>query len=237
MNTVIINCQNISKTYSEIKALRGISISVKEGEAVAIVGANGAGKSTFFNILLGLLKADEGYCSILGVNPEKITCETREMIGFIADHASPIPWASSHDLAKLYSRIYSNWDQEKYKYLIKTWKIDENRRLQQLSKGQKRLAEISLVTSINPKILLLDEPFDGLDAVMRIKIQKLLRDLQITRNTTILYATHILSELSATADRMIIMRSGTIVYDQKICSNAGSPEEIFKALYHEEISQ
>ncbi|HEX2958963.1 MAG TPA: ABC transporter ATP-binding protein [Chitinispirillaceae bacterium] len=231
----IINCSNITKTYGDVDALRGVSISVNRGESVAIAGANGAGKSTLFNILLGLLKPEQGSSSIAGINSTEITCEIREIIGFIADHASPVPWASPHDLAKLYSKIYSNWDQARYKEFITTWKIDEFRRLQQLSKGQKRLAEIALILSINPEVLILDEPFDGLDAVMRIKIQKLLRNIQVTRNTTILYATHILTELPFVADRMIVMRLGRIVYDQKISSDNNSPDSIFKELYQEEL--
>jgi ABC-2 type transport system ATP-binding protein len=236
MPQVIIEFRNIVKTYCGVKVLNDISFVVEKGEAVAVVGANGSGKSTLFNILLGLLKPDEGSCSIFGIDSEKIISATRGRIGFIADHAGPVSWASAYDLAKLYSKIYSRWDKDRYADLIRTWRIDEYRRLNQLSKGQKRLAEIALIVSINPDILILDEPFDGLDAVMRIKIQKLIRDLHTNENMTIMYATHILTELPLVADRMFVLRQGNIVYDRQIDSASGSPEGIFKELYHEELS-
>lgn len=231
----IINCKNISKSFVTIPALKDISFSVNEGESIALVGANGAGKSTLFNIILGLLKPDEGSCSILDTTSELLTPDDRGKIGFIADHAGPIPWASTHDLATLYSKLYFNWDKKKYEHIIKTWNIDIYRRLNNLSKGQKRLAELALITAIQPKIMVLDEPFDGLDAVVRINVQKFLVNLQQKERITILYATHIISELSSVANRMIVLKSGNLVYDQPITNDTESPDAIFRKLYVMEI--
>lgn len=235
-NDIVISCSNVSKTFITIKALANISLIVHRGESVALVGANGAGKSTLFNILLGLLQPDDGTCSILGVDTEKITPDIRAAIGFIADHASPVPWASSDDIARLYSSLYLKWSNELYSELMTSWSIDRTRRLNQLSKGQKRLAEIALTAAVQPDIIILDEPFDGLDAIMRIQIQRLLRQFQKEKNVTILYATHILSEIYSVADRMIILRNGTIMHDSMLKEGMESPENVFIRLYNAELA-
>jgi ABC-2 type transport system ATP-binding protein len=232
---VAISCNNVSKSYLTVKALGGISMVIKKGESVALVGANGAGKSTLFNILLGLSNPDEGASSVLGVTSDKITPAIRSRIGFIADHAGPIPWASSNDIAGLYSSIYPKWNKHLYLELMDSWMLDPARRLNQLSKGQKRLAEIAITTATEPDIIILDEPFNGLDAVMRIQIQRLLRKLQKDTNVTVLYASHILTELSSVADRMVVLRHGRIVYDNIITGDDQSPQNIFINLYNEEI--
>jgi ABC-2 type transport system ATP-binding protein len=233
--TEVISCRAVTKAYGTIRALQNISLSINEGESVAVVGANGAGKSTLFNIMVGLLQPDDGTCSIAGTASGQLAPQHRAKIGFIADHAGPIPWATSHDLAQLYAKIYPKWDQKRYEQVIASWKIDSYRRLKNLSKGQKRLAEIALVTAIQPALLILDEPFDGLDAVMRIKIQKLLRDLQEKMNTTILYATHIVTELSSVADRMVVLQNGNLIYDQPLTCGGESPDVLFRKLYAVEI--
>jgi ABC-2 type transport system ATP-binding protein len=231
-----ISCSNVSKTYLTINALVDVSIVIQKGESVAFVGANGAGKTTLFNILLGLLRPDDGFCSILGVPSEKINPQIHAQIGFIADHAEPIPWASSDDIARLYSSLYPKWNKKLYLDLMDSWKLDTGRRLNQLSKGQKRLAEIAITAATEPDIIILDEPFNGLDAVMRIQIQRLLRRLQKENNVTVLYATHILTELFSVADRMIVLRQGRVVYDSVLKEDKETPENTFIRLYNEEIS-
>jgi ABC-2 type transport system ATP-binding protein len=234
---LIVECKQISKYYGKVQALNLVSINIKEGESVAIVGANGAGKSTLFNIILGLLKPDNGICSIFCINSNSIKPSHRANIGFIADHASPVPWASSSEIANLYSKIYPNWSRINFENAVNDWSIDKNKRLMDLSKGQKRLAEMALIIGINPRILILDEPFDGLDAIMRIKTQNLLRTMQKERKTTILYATHILTELSIVADRLIVLKRGNVVYDQSIKCSQNTPENIFREHYFAEIAE
>lgn len=231
----IIRCKDIHKSYATLNALSKIEIEIEQGESVAIIGANGAGKTTLFNIMLGLLRPTTGYCEICGVQSSMITPKIRENIGFVADHASPIPWATTSDIAKLYSSLYKKWNKKLFLENMEAWGVDAYRRMNQLSKGQKRLAEIALITATNPEVLILDEPFNGLDAVMRITIQRLLKKLQNENKMTIVYATHIITELPSIADRMIVLRYGEKLFDKKLSAFNESPEEVFVHLYREEL--
>lgn len=236
MNNEIIICSKITKYYITLKALSDVSFTIKEGESVALVGANGSGKTTLFNIILGLLKPQEGICTVLGTDSRNIPPEIRAQTGFVSDSAGFLPWATTNEIAGLFSSLYPQWNRDKYLELIDFCRVDPYRRLNRLSKGQKRLAEIALAGSIQPKIMILDEPFNGLDAVMRIRIQNMLREFQKQQGMTILYATHILSELSSVADRMIILRSGEIVYDDVIKNSDMSPGTVFEKYYSKDIS-
>jgi ABC-2 type transport system ATP-binding protein len=231
----VIRADKLTKTYVTAPALKAVSFDVCAGESVAILGANGAGKTTLFNLLLGLLAPDVppdgGSCTVLGVPGDRLTPETKARIGFIADHAGSIPWATVKDLARLNRGLYPGWDQERYLRLVGDWDIDAGRRMNALSKGQKRLAEFALTLSHHPDLLVLDEPFNGLDAVMRIRVQSLLRQMQKHDGTTILYATHILSEVTEVGDRMIVLRKGEIVTDVRLADLRESVEQCFVRLY------
>jgi ABC-2 type transport system ATP-binding protein len=231
----IISCRNIVKFYDSVKALSDVSFSVEQGESLSVVGANGAGKTTLFNIIMGFNRPDEGVCKIFGTNTEQITPSLREKIGLIADHASPVPWASANDIARLYSSLYKGWNKDIFLENVALWKIDIYRKLNQLSKGQKRLAEIALVVATVPQLLILDEPFNGLDSVMRISIQRLLKKMQKQDKMTIVYSTHIISELSSVADRMLVLRSGMNVFDRRLSDFSEKPEEIFVRFYSNEL--
>jgi ABC-2 type transport system ATP-binding protein len=232
----MIQFDNITKHFGTITALQSVNLCISQGESVAVVGANGAGKTTLFNIALGLVSPDEGRCTILGSRSNAFTPAMREQVTFVADHASPVPWASSEDIAKLYTHLYTKWNQKTFHQLTSSWNIDISRKLNALSKGQKRLAEIALVVACRPEIIILDEPFNGLDPVMRIQIQRLLRSMQQEQNTTILHATHILTEIRTLADRMVIVRAGEISSDIILKDTAADPTHLFTEFYSNEIN-
>jgi ABC-2 type transport system ATP-binding protein len=234
-SNIIIKACVLTKKYISTVALDSFSLEISKGEFVALLGANGAGKSTFIRIILGLELPEapplSGESKLLGQNSKALHPETREKIGYISDDAGPVAWASADDIARFYSTIYKRWDYALYKDFTQKMNLDTNKKLKNVSKGQKRLMEFALVLSYHPQLLILDEPFNGLDAVNRIVLQDLLKKMQAENKLTVLYTTHVLDEVNRLADRLVIIRSGKKVHDQKIDGCGDSVETIFRHHY------
>ncbi|UCE18812.1 MAG: ABC transporter ATP-binding protein [Gemmatimonadota bacterium] len=222
-----IEVSNLSKTYITVKALRSVSLSVDRGESVGLVGANGAGKTTLLHILMGFLPFDEGSVKILDKPSARLDAATKERIGFVAEETGLLPWATLMDMAELYKNLYPTWDEDMLDRFIDEWDIVTDKRMRSMSKGQKRLAELALCFSCNPEILVLDEPFVGLDAVMRFSVLSAMKTLNAQQRTTIFYSSHILSDIEKIAKRVIFIRGGKISLDEQIASLKSSVEETF----------
>ncbi|MBN2542069.1 ABC transporter ATP-binding protein [bacterium] len=237
MNANIIDVKNLTKRYINFVALNNISFDIGRGELVGLIGSNGAGKSTLLHILMGFISFNEGNVSILGQPLEDLDYRTKENIGFVPEEPSLLPWATTIDTAALYKSLYPEWDEETFQRLIVQWEIVEDKRTRNMSKGQKRLAEIALCLSCQPELLILDEPFVGLDAVMRFDVLDEMKRLNAERETTIFYSTHILSDIEKIAKRLIIIREGEICLDKQISELDSTVEQTFiehYGLYEEE---
>ena len=222
-----INIQGLTKTYINVTALRSVSLVIEKGESVGLVGANGAGKTTLLHVLMGFIPYDEGTVQILGTSPQRLDAATKERIGFVAEEAGILPWATLMDMAVLYNSLYPKWSDEALFRYINEWDIVPDKRMRAMSKGQKRLAELALCFSCHPEILILDEPFVGLDAVMRFNVLSALKEMNTQQGTTIFYSSHILSDIEKIARRVVIIRSGNISLDKPIQELTASVEETF----------
>ncbi|MBN1604855.1 MAG: ABC transporter ATP-binding protein [Chitinispirillaceae bacterium] len=235
MCQITIKADSLKKIYSSTKALNNFSLEVRKGEFVALLGANGAGKSTFIRIALGLESPEAppegGNSEIFSIPSISLQPSDLQKIGYISSDMSPVPWAPVCDIADFYASIYHKWDVQLFENYIRQWSLLKNKKLKDLSKGQRRLSEFALVLSYHPELLILDEPFDGLDAVNRINLQKILKELQKKTQVTILYTTHVLEEVHKLADRLVIIREGKKVYDQPLKESTESIEVIFRKHY------
>jgi len=226
-----IELEGVTKEYLEETALWNVSLAVGEGESVGLIGSNGAGKTTLLNIVMGFLPYEEGVVSVLGASPPPLPAAVRARIGFVPEDSGLPPWAKVRDLASLHRALYPAWDDERLEAFASEWEIPTGRRLLALSKGQRRLAELALCFSARPDLLLLDEPFVGLDAVMRLRVSETIRSLNRESGATVLYSSHILSDIERIAERVVIIREGEIGLDEKIESIGVSVEEAFIAEY------
>jgi ABC-2 type transport system ATP-binding protein len=232
----IIVAEKLTKTYIATPALDTITFSVSAGEAVAIIGANGAGKSTLINILLGLTAPDSppdgGRVSLFGSNGGTLSADIKQRIGYISDNSCPIPWATISNIESFYNSIYNQWDRKFFMTCLARWNIDLSKRLITLSKGQRRMVEIALVVSYHPDCIFLDEPFNGLDPVNRYQIQCLINDTRQVSTLTLVYATHVLSEIPKLAERVIMLKEGKIVLDSSVDTIENGIENTFNTLYN-----
>ena len=210
-----IEVQNISKSYGAQKALDKVSFSVKKGEIVGFLGPNGAGKSTLMKILTTYLNADEGVAKVNGNDVTEAQIEVQQSVGYLPEH-NPL-------YLDLYIREYLAFNADVYK--VAKSRIEEvieltglspesHKKIGQLSKGYRQRVGLATALLHNPEILILDEPTTGLDPNQLVEIRNVIKN--VGKDKTVFLSTHIMQEVEAICDRVIIIDQGKIVTDKKL---------------------
>jgi len=212
-----INVENITKSYGDQKALNNISFKIKKGEIVGFLGPNGAGKSTMMKILTTYIKSFEGNASVNSYSVTKEKLSVQKSIGYLPEH-NPL-------YLDMYVREYLSFNAEIYKVeKSEVEKIIEltgltpeaNKKIEALSKGYRQRVGLANALLHNPDILILDEPTTGLDPNQLIEIRELIKKVAKEGGKTVLLSTHIMQEVEAICDRVIIINKGEIVHDKSI---------------------
>jgi len=210
-----IEVQNISKSYGTQKALDGVTFSVKKGEIVGFLGPNGAGKSTLMKILTTYIAADEGTASVNGNDVNLNQKAVQLSVGYLAEH-NPL-------YLDLYVREYLAFNADVYK--VSKSRIEEviqltglatecHKKIGELSKGYRQRVGLATALLHNPDVLILDEPTTGLDPNQLVEIRNVIKN--VGKNKTVFLSTHIMQEVEAICDRVIIINKGKIVTDKKL---------------------
>ena len=210
-----IEVQNISKSYGAQKALDNVSFSVKKGEIVGFLGPNGAGKSTLMKILTTYINADEGTASVNGNDVNENQKAVQLSVGYLAEH-NPL-------YLDLYVREYLAFNADVYK--VAKSRIEEviqltgltsesHKKIGELSKGYRQRVGLATALLHNPDVLILDEPTTGLDPNQLVEIRNVIKN--VGKNKTVFLSTHIMQEVEAICDRVIIINNGKIVTDKKL---------------------
>ncbi len=217
-----ITVNNLTKNYGAQKAVDDISFTVNKGEIVGFLGPNGAGKSTTMKIITGYLPASAGSTTVCGIPVLENSNETKKKIGYLPE-ANPLYY-------DMYVREYLDFitnihtvknKKEKIEEVIKTvgLTIEANKKIGQLSKGYKQRVGLAAALIHDPEVLILDEPTTGLDPNQIIEIRELIKKLGADK--TVLFSSHILQEVQAICDRVIIINKGKIVADDILSNLAG----------------
>ena len=210
-----IEVKNISKNYGAQKALDNVSFSIKKGEIVGFLGPNGAGKSTLMKILTTFIQADMGEANVNGHNVNTAQKAVQQSIGYLPEH-NPL-------YLDLYVREYLEFNASIYK--VPKSRIEEvivltglspesHKKIGQLSKGYRQRVGLASAFLHNPDVLILDEPTTGLDPNQLVEIRELIKN--IGKDKTVFLSTHIMQEVEAICDRVIIINEGKIVTDKKL---------------------
>nr|WP_325215709.1 ABC transporter ATP-binding protein [uncultured Oscillibacter sp.] len=211
----MIQIVNTVKRFDGFAALDGVSLSVPAGSVYGLVGPNGAGKSTLLRCLTGVYRQDEGELCIDGEPVwENETLKSR--IAAIADDWYYFPQASIRDMCRFMRGFYPNFSMERYEKLKEVFEIDEKRPLRRLSKGMQKQAAFWLTLSAMPDYLVLDEPVDGLDPVMRRQVWSLVLGDVSQRGTTVLVSSHNLRELEDVCDHVGILDHGKVLLERSL---------------------
>lgn len=211
----MINAKGIVKKFGDFKALDGFEINVEKGSIYGLVGPNGAGKTTIINHLTGVYRQDKGTILIDGEDiwensslKQKVLCINDEWYYYGS--------YTVKEMAKFYESIYENFNRERYEKLGQILKIEENRQIRRLSKGMKKQVSFRLVLSCMPEVLILDEPLDGLDPVMRKQIMNVIISDVAEREMTVLVSSHNLRELEDICDYVGIIHNGKMVMEKPL---------------------
>ena len=211
----MIEVKNVVKTFDGFHALDGATLTVPTGSVYGLVGPNGAGKSTIIRHLTGIYRQDAGEVAIAGETVwENAALKAR--IAAIPDDWFYYAQSNVRDMMRFYKGMYPNFSTERYEKLKSVFNIDEKRTIRRLSKGMQKQVAFWLTLSCMPDYLILDEPVDGLDPVMRRQIWSLMMGDVAERGTTVLVSSHNLRELEDVCDHVGIMDKGKVLLERSL---------------------
>ncbi|HEU4364241.1 MAG TPA: heme ABC exporter ATP-binding protein CcmA [Candidatus Krumholzibacteria bacterium] len=211
-----LECAGLTKRYGRVAALRAVNLSVAPGECVAIFGRNGAGKSTFLQITGSLIRSYEGTVAIFGADIRKASLETRRTVGFVLHDICLYSDLSVLDNLRFFARLYGVADPEaRARELLERVELGHRAAstIRELSRGMKQRAAIARALVHDPRLLLLDEPFTGLDELSSQSLATMLRDFA-NRGGTVLMSTHDVERAYPVATRAVILERGALTYDR-----------------------
>lgn len=211
----MIKAENIIKTFDGFKALDGLTLNVEKASVYGLIGPNGAGKTTFIKNLMGIYRPDSGKILIDGEEIYENINKKQSMI-YISDDLYFFPTYSIMDMAKFYEGIYPKWNWDTFEALKSIFKIDVKKRPRRLSKGMQKQVAFWLGLCAEPEIMVLDEPIDGLDPVMRRNTWSLVLQKVAETEMTVLVSSHNLRELEDVCDHVGIMFDGKIVIEKSL---------------------
>jgi ABC-2 type transport system ATP-binding protein len=211
MSAPIIELQSLTKRYRRHDALNGLSLKVSAGTAYALLGRNGAGKTTAIHLLMNFLKSDGGSASVFGKPVNKLDAGDRSRIGYVADGMDLPKWMTLQQFIDFLRPMYPTWDDTFCKQLVKLFDLPLDRKLKHLSRGQYMKAAFIGALSYHPRVLILDEPFSGLDLAVREDLLNALFDLMSQEEWTVLLSSHDIDEVERLSDHIGILEQGKLV--------------------------
>ncbi len=221
----MIEIRDITKKFDNFAALNGVNINVRKGSVYGLVGPNGAGKTTIIKIMTGIYRPTSGTVRIDGQEIYENSAIKRRML-YISDDLYFFPGYSIKDMANYYKGIYPDWNDERFSAMEEIFKIDTKRVVRRLSKGMQKQVAFWLALSANPDIMVLDEPVDGLDPVMRKNVWNLMLSDVADRGMTVLVSSHNLRELEDVCDYVGIMNKGEVVIEKALDDVKGNTHKV-----------
>ena len=220
MNLIEVN--GLCKNFESFQ-LQNVSFSLEEGFIMGFIGRNGAGKSTTLKCMLNLMNNDGGSIKLCGLSMPKDEIEIKNQVGYVFGGVDFYPEAKISSITKVTKSFYREWDDARYKEICERFEIDQNKKFKQLSAGMKVKYSVAVAMSHNPKLLILDEPTSGLDPAARDDLVLLFQEFIEDGKHSILFSTHITSDLEKCADYITYIKKGNII--------ASAERETFRKSY------
>jgi ABC-2 type transport system ATP-binding protein len=234
MSETIVRIDRISKHFGAKRVLGDLSLDVRQGQVIGLLGRNGAGKSTLMECMLGLRDIDAGAVTLFGDDARRPSDSTRAKIGYVPQKSDLFEWLTPNQLLDYFRALYPRWNEPKVDSLLDRWGFGPTARARQIGKlsgGEKQRLSIIRALAHDPELLVLDEPVAALDPVGRREfLQELVNDV-IERGTTVIFSTHILTDLERVALDVAFLKDGHITLqgplDELLEKSGSSLEDLF----------
>ena len=227
----IVEFKDVHKSYSKKEVLKGVSLNIPKGKIVGLLGPNGSGKTTMIKLMNGLLQADKGSIEINGMKPSK---ETKKIVSYLPERTYLNDWMKVKDILEFFHDFYEDFDIQKANEMLKNLNIDKNEKLKTMSKGTKEKVQLILVMSRKANLYILDEPIGGVDPAARSYILKTILT-NYNEDSTLLIATHLISEIENICDDILFISNGEIVLQGNVDEIREEKGKSIDALFREEF--
>lgn len=216
MTDTTLVLKDLQKSFDKVSVLKGISVTVQPGEVIGLLGLNGAGKTTLLETALGFSLPDHGEALLFGQNSTSMDNATKARIGFVPQRDELLEAMKGDEYLKLIAAFYGNWNNALVARLASTWDVPLNMKIAKMSIGQRQKLSIISALGHEPDLIILDEPVASLDPLARRLFLKELVDIAALQTRTILFSTHIVSDLERVASRVWLMKQGQLEVDASI---------------------
>jgi ABC-2 type transport system ATP-binding protein len=210
----VIRTDELSKRFGRVRAVEQLSLVVPEGAIFGLIGTNGAGKTTTIKLLTNILRASEGRAEVLGVESRQLSPKDWQRIGYVSENQELPDWMSFTYFLRYLKRFYPSWDDELAAEMLRAFDLPPARPLGKMSRGMRMKAALTSALAYRPKLIFLDEPFSGLDPLVRDEVTETL--LERAADTTIFVSSHDLAELETFATHIGYMEDGRLVFAEEM---------------------
>ncbi len=221
----MLEMKNVTKTFGDFKALDDLTLTVPRGAVYGLVGPNGAGKSTAIRHMIGVYRPDSGEVTLEGQRIYENPAQ-KMRIGSIPDDIFYFPSATLEEMRKFYAGIYQKFDHDLFDRLYEVFDLPKRSPIRRFSKGMQKQAAFHLTLCTRPDVMILDEPVDGLDPVMRRQVWNLILSDVAARETTVLISSHNLRELEDICDHVGIMDHGRMLLERSLADMQGATHKL-----------
>ncbi len=212
----LIQVSGLMKNFDTTQVLKGVDLTIPRGTVTGLLGKNGSGKSTLLKCLLGLLKSSSGKATILGEDPWHLSAEAKGQLGYVAQEVSLYAWMRVRQIIEYTAAFYPTWNNDLALDLARRWELPTEDRVGPMSQGQQQKLALILALGHEPDLLILDEPVASLDPSARREFLSTLLEVTRDENRTVLFSTHITTDLERVADHVAVLQEGKIVYHDEL---------------------
>jgi len=205
MSEPVIRTEKLTKRYGKVLAVDGATLDVPEGKVFALMGRNGAGKTSLIRMLLGLTPITHGRATVLGMDSARRHVEIRKRVGYVPEVHHMYRWMTIAEIARFTAAFYPTWDDALCGRLIETFDLDPSRKIRELSRGMTAKVALTLALAHGPRLLILDEPTSGLDAVVRKEFLESIVNVAADEGRTVFISSHLLNDVERVTDRVALM--------------------------------